>query len=96
MTGEALGAVHVTGDALLMAINLRAPDLTELKPRIVVFGVGGAGGNAVNNMVDASLDGVEFETAWSARTTDEFRGVPVCYIGKTDLIRNKKYQQCSK
>ena len=37
-----------------------------------------------------SLDGVEFETAWDARTTDEFRGVPVCYIGKTDLIRNKK------
>jgi cell division protein FtsZ len=46
-----------------MAINLRAPDVTELKPRIVVFGVGGAGGNAVNNMIEASLEGVEFAVA---------------------------------
>jgi cell division protein FtsZ len=46
-----------------MAINLRAPDRSELTPRIVVFGIGGAGGNAVNNMVDASLDGVEFVVA---------------------------------
>ena len=35
----------------------------ELKPRITVFGVGGAGGNAVNNMIDKSLDGVEFVVA---------------------------------
>lgn len=35
----------------------------ELKPRIVVFGVGGAGGNAVNNMIDARLQGVEFVVA---------------------------------
>ena len=35
----------------------------ELKPRIVVFGVGGAGGNAVNNMIDAGLEGVEFVVA---------------------------------
>ena len=48
---------------MLMAINLRAPDFTELKPRIVVFGVGGAGGNAVNNMVESALDGVEFVVA---------------------------------
>ncbi|MDD3836355.1 MAG: hypothetical protein PHG43_00780, partial [Phenylobacterium sp.] len=33
-----------------MAIAFSAPQETELKPRIVVFGVGGAGGNAVNNM----------------------------------------------
>ena len=37
--------------------------LHELKPRIVVFGVGGAGGNAVNNMIDARLQGVEFVVA---------------------------------
>jgi cell division protein FtsZ len=36
---------------------------TELKPRIVVFGVGGAGGNAVNNMIEAGLEGVEFVVA---------------------------------
>jgi cell division protein FtsZ len=43
-----------------MAISLSAPRATELKPRIVVFGIGGAGGNAVNNMIDAGLEGVEF------------------------------------
>ncbi|HLI65124.1 MAG TPA: cell division protein FtsZ, partial [Caulobacteraceae bacterium] len=36
---------------------------TELKPRIVVFGVGGAGGNAVNNMIESGLEGVEFVVA---------------------------------
>ena len=43
-----------------MTINLKAPDLRELKPRITVFGVGGAGGNAVNNMIECGLQGVEF------------------------------------
>jgi cell division protein FtsZ len=46
-----------------MAISLTAPRSTELKPRIVVFGVGGAGGNAVNNMIEAGLEGVEFVVA---------------------------------
>ncbi|HEX8234314.1 MAG TPA: cell division protein FtsZ [Caulobacteraceae bacterium] len=46
-----------------MAISFSAPRATELKPRIVVFGVGGAGGNAVNNMIEAGLEGVEFVTA---------------------------------
>jgi len=46
-----------------MTINLRVPDLTELKPRITVFGVGGAGGNAVNNMIERGLKGVEFVVA---------------------------------
>jgi cell division protein FtsZ len=46
-----------------MAISLSAPKATELKPRIVVFGVGGAGGNAVNNMIEAGLEGVEFVVA---------------------------------
>ncbi|MFN3464419.1 MAG: cell division protein FtsZ [Terricaulis sp.] len=40
-----------------------APTIHDLKPRIVVFGVGGAGGNAVNNMMDARLQGVEFVVA---------------------------------
>ncbi len=43
-----------------MTINLKAPDIRELKPRITVFGVGGAGGNAVNNMIESGLQGVEF------------------------------------
>jgi cell division protein FtsZ len=44
-------------------MNLTAPDIRELKPRITVFGVGGAGGNAVNNMIVAGLQGVEFVVA---------------------------------
>src|SRR4029078_5620012 len=43
-----------------MTINLTVPSLAELKQRITVFGVGGAGGNAVNNMIESRLDGVEF------------------------------------
>ncbi|WKW49597.1 cell division protein FtsZ [Rhodomicrobium lacus] len=46
-----------------MGINLQLPGLTELRPRITVIGVGGAGGNAVNNMVEAGLEGVEFIAA---------------------------------
>jgi len=46
-----------------MTINLTIPDIQELKPRITVFGVGGAGGNAVNNMIASGLDGVDFVCA---------------------------------
>lgn len=46
-----------------MTINLNVPDIRELRPRITVFGVGGAGGNAVNNMITAGLDGVDFVVA---------------------------------
>jgi len=46
-----------------MSINLTIPDIQELKPRITVFGVGGAGGNAVNNMIESGLDGVDFVVA---------------------------------
>ena len=43
-----------------MTINFKTPDIKELKPRILVLGVGGAGGNAINGMIDAGLQGVEF------------------------------------
>ncbi|WP_226781902.1 cell division protein FtsZ [Oceaniglobus trochenteri] len=46
-----------------MTLNLMMPQQEELKPRITVFGVGGAGGNAVNNMIAKQLDGVEFVVA---------------------------------
>jgi len=46
-----------------MALNLSLPGQEDLKPRITVFGVGGAGGNAVNNMIEKELDGVEFVVA---------------------------------
>ena len=43
-----------------MTININVPELRELKPRILVLGVGGAGGNAINGMIVAGLQGVEF------------------------------------
>ena len=43
-----------------MTINFKAPEIRELKPRILVLGVGGAGGNAINEMIEAGLQGVEF------------------------------------
>lgn len=46
-----------------MTLNLSVPEHDELKPRITVFGVGGAGGNAVDNMIEKQLDGVEFVVA---------------------------------
>ncbi len=46
-----------------MTLNLSLPGHEELKPRITVFGVGGAGGNAVNNMIEKELDGTEFVVA---------------------------------
>ncbi len=46
-----------------MTLNLTVPSHEELKPRITVFGVGGAGGNAVNNMIEKKLEGAEFVVA---------------------------------
>ncbi len=46
-----------------MTINLTIPQAKELRPRITVLGVGGAGGNAVNNMIGSRLEGVEFVVA---------------------------------
>ena len=43
-----------------MTINFRAPEIKELQPRLLVMGVGGAGGNAINEMIDNNLQGVEF------------------------------------
>ena len=43
-----------------MAININVPELRELHPRILVLGIGGAGGNAINGMIESGLQGVEF------------------------------------
>ncbi len=48
-----------------MSIKISLPESFDMKPKITVFGVGGAGGNAVNNMISANLEGVEF---WIANT----------------------------
>ena len=43
-----------------MTINYKAPEIKELQPRLLVLGVGGAGGNAINEMIENNLQGVEF------------------------------------
>ncbi len=47
----------------IMTLNLSISEKEDLKPRITVFGVGGAGGNAVNNMIEKQLKGVDFVVA---------------------------------
>jgi cell division protein FtsZ len=49
-----------TEGGAIMSINIRGGELKELKPRILVLGVGGAGGNAINAMIEAGMEGVEF------------------------------------
>ncbi|RZO36440.1 MAG: cell division protein FtsZ [Rhodobacteraceae bacterium] len=46
-----------------MTLNLSVPGQNDLKPRISVFGIGGAGGNAVNNMIEKELEGADFVAA---------------------------------
>lgn len=48
-----------------MSIKISMPESYDMKPKLTVFGVGGAGGNAVNNMIAANLEGIEF---WVANT----------------------------
>ena len=43
-----------------MTINFKAPEIKELQPRLLVLGVGGAGGNAINEMIDNGLQGLDF------------------------------------
>ena len=77
-----------------MAMNLQAPDIRELKPRITVFGVGGAGGNAVNNMIEAGLD-VTFIEQWPAHVeamrTD---GLRVHVDGRVQRVRPRALHLC--
>jgi cell division protein FtsZ len=56
-------AVNSAYEEANMSIDLKIPDIRELKPRITVFGTGGAGGNAVNNMIASGLQGVDFVVA---------------------------------
>ncbi len=49
-----------TEGRIAMTINIGGGELRELKPRILVLGVGGAGGNAINAMIEAGMEGVEF------------------------------------
>ena len=49
-----------TEGGVIMSINIGGGELKELKPRILVLGVGGAGGNAINAMIESGMEGVEF------------------------------------
>ena len=42
-----------------MTINFKVPEIKELQPRLLVMGIGGAGGNAINEMIDNGMQGVE-------------------------------------
>ena len=65
-----------------MTLNLSVNDQEELKPRITVFGVGGAGGNAVNNMIEKQLEGVEFVVAnTDAQALQQSRAVARIQMG---------------
>ena len=55
-----MGKTNKQLEGIKMTINFKAPDIRELKPRILVLGIGGAGGNAIDGMIDAGLQGVEF------------------------------------
>ena len=50
-----------------MTINFKTPDIRELKPRILVLGLGGAGGNAINGMIDAGLQAVDVSVIQKAQ-----------------------------
>ena len=50
-----------------MSMNIGGGELKELKPRILVLGIGGAGGNAINAMIESGMEGVEFVGAPSRR-----------------------------
>ena len=80
-----------------MRINLSAPETQELKPRIVVAGVGGAGGNAVNNMIAQGLSGVEFivanTDAQALNASRAERRGPCAFTRGADTTRSPKIRQ---
>src|SRR3546814_2498942 len=59
-----------------MSIKLTVPQAKELKPRITVFGVGGAGGNAVNNMIESGLRSEERRVGKACVSTCRCSGSP--------------------
>lgn len=65
-----------------MTLNLQNPGQEDLRPRITVFGVGGAGGNAVNNMIEKKLDGVDFVVAnTDAQALQQSESINVVQLG---------------
>ncbi len=76
-----------------MNVNLKKLDISELKPRITVIGVGGAGGNAVNNMIHAGRQGVDFvvaNTDAQALTISRARAEHLIQMGMTVTRRSRR------
>src|SRR3546814_12087834 len=67
----------------LMSINIGPPQVDELKPRIAVIGVGGAGGNAIANMIAARVEGVDFVVANTDRSEERRVGKEGGSTGRT-------------
>ncbi|NJO35851.1 MAG: hypothetical protein HC869_24985 [Rhodospirillales bacterium] len=67
-----------------MTLNLSLPqDPFDIRPKITVVGVGGAGGNAVNNMIRSKLEGVDFLVAnTDAAVARGAFGIPTMFVGK--------------
>ena len=71
-----------------MAISLHIPENVILKPTITVFGVGGAGGNAVNNMIESNLKGVRFVAAnTDAQSLEQSKAEHKIQLGATNYQR---------
>ena len=69
-----------------MTLNLTIPPHEDLRPRIAVFGVGGAGGNAVNNMIEMNLEGVEFIVANTDAQALQQSNAPTCPCRQTSAF----------
>ena len=79
-----------------MPINLTLPQTTqELRPKITVVGVGGAGCNAVNNMINANREGVDFLVVNTDEFSESFEGITLatvfCSVSRFN-ISNIKYE----
>ena len=69
-----------------MTINFKTPEIKELQPRLLVLGVGGAGGNAIDEMIEHNLQGVELRQSPTLRQQG----------GANGIYTNKKYDDNGK
>ena len=79
-----------------MTINFKAPEIKELQPRLLVLGVGGAGGNAINEMIDNGMQGVEFVAVnTDAQDLKHSKAKKLINMGLIDVYRyfNKSKQE---
>ena len=63
-----------------MTINFKAPEIKELQPRLLVLGVGGAGGNAINEMIENNMQGVGSAITYARR----YGAMELCGVAPED------------